>query len=131
MDNLDVLCESLRNYFASRLDIAMAFLFGSTARGAQTADSDLDIAIYFYPKTKALEWEEVEFPSADEIWGDIDKITAANTDLVVLNRAPATVAYAVLEGNRPIIIKDISLYWRFFLTVRSFTRRRRRQNSQR
>jgi predicted nucleotidyltransferase len=101
MDNLDGLCENLRNYFATRSDIAMAFLFGSTARGEQTEDSDLDIAVYFYPITEALEWEEeTEFPSTDEVWGDLDSITYSNTDLVVLNRAPATLAYAVLDENR-------------------------------
>jgi len=120
MDNLDGLCENLRNYFATRSDIAMAFLFGSAAREEQTVDSDLDIAVYFYPKTKALEWEEeTEFPSTDEVWGDIDSITSSNTDLVVLNRAPATLAYAVLNESRSIIIKDTALYWRFFLTISS------------
>jgi uncharacterized protein YutE (UPF0331/DUF86 family) len=98
----------------------MAFLFGSAARGRQTEDSDLDIAVYFYPETGALEWEEEgEYPAADAIWADIDRITSSDTDLVVLNRAPATVAYAALEESRPIVVKDIALYWRFFLTVSS------------
>ena len=110
----------MKPYFISRSDIAMAFLFGSTARREQTIESDIDIAIYYYPRTRALEWEEeTEFPATDEIWANIDRITSTNTDLVVLNCAPATVAYAVLDKNQPIIVKDISLYWRFFLTISS------------
>jgi len=120
MDSPDVLCEKLKPYFMSRSDIAMAFLFGSAVRGNRTSESDIDIAVYYFPGTRALEWEEeINYTATDEIWAEIDAITSANTDLVVLNNAPATLAYAVLDENRPIIIKDQSLYWRFFLTVSS------------
>jgi hypothetical protein len=68
----------------------------------------------------ALEWEEeIEYPTSGEMWADINMIAAANTDLVVLNNAPATVAYAVLDENKPVIVKNQSLYWCFFLTVSS------------
>ena len=112
--------ESLRAYLSGRTDIAMAFLFGSVATNQFTDESDLDVAVYFFPRSSALEWEEeLEFPDENAIWLDIDRIAAMETDLLVLNRAPATVAYAVLEQDRPLFIKDLSLYWRFFLTVSS------------
>ena len=38
---------------------------------------------------------------------------------MVLNQAPATLAYAVLDEGRPIVVKDAALYWRFFLTISS------------
>jgi uncharacterized protein YutE (UPF0331/DUF86 family)/predicted nucleotidyltransferase len=110
----------LRDYFLSRTDVAMSFLFGSAARSRQTADSDLDVAVYFYPHGAAVEWEEErDYPEEDRIWAEVERITSIDTDLLVLNRAPATVAYAVLEENCPIIVKDHSLYWRLFLTVSS------------
>ncbi len=120
MGRLESLCLRFERYFQGRSDIAMAFLFGSVARVQQTEDSDLDIAVYFYPQTGALEWEEdKDFPSLDDLWREVDAIASANTDLVVLNRAPATLAYAILEDGRPIIVKDIALYWRLFLAVSS------------
>lgn len=98
----------------------MAFLFGSAARGRQTADSDLDVAVYFFATPPGAEWEaQREYAEEDRIWTEVERITSMDTDLLVLNRAPATVAYAVLEEDCPIIIKDVSLYWGFFLAVSS------------
>lgn len=38
---------------------------------------------------------------------------------MVLNRAPSTVAFSVLQNGVPLAIKDRSLYWRFFLLISS------------
>lgn len=120
MPQLEILLRQLAGYFEGRSDVAMAFLFGSAARARQTRDSDLDVAVYFYPQSGALEWEEdKEYSAADGIWRDVERIASCNTDLVVLNRAPATVAYAALAEGLPIVVKDIPLYWRFYLTVSS------------
>jgi len=120
MGKVDELRVRLKHYFLSRPDVAMAFLFGSAARSQQTADSDLDIAIYFYPPSASLEWEEQgEYPEEDRIWAEVERITSIDTDLLVLNRAPATVAYAVLEEDCPIVVKNISLYWGLLLAVSS------------
>lgn len=120
MDDIEILAGKLERYFSARPEVAMAFLFGSAARGQQTRESDLDVAVHFYPKTRALEWEEErEYGEADQIWGDVDAIAGVDTDLVVLNQAPATLAYAVLDEGRPIVVKDAALYWRFFLTISS------------
>jgi predicted nucleotidyltransferase len=44
--------EALKNYFQKRKDIAFAFLYGSQAKGNATPLSDVDIAVYFYPKRR-------------------------------------------------------------------------------
>jgi uncharacterized protein YutE (UPF0331/DUF86 family)/predicted nucleotidyltransferase len=120
MGKVDELRARLKDYFLSRPDVAMAFLFGSAARSQQTADSDLDVAVYFYAPGATLEWEEQgEYPEEARIWAEVERITSIDTDLLVLNRAPATVAYAVLEEDCPIVVKDISLYWGLFLAVSS------------
>jgi uncharacterized protein YutE (UPF0331/DUF86 family)/predicted nucleotidyltransferase len=117
---VDELRARLQNYFLSRPEVAMAFLFGSAARARLTADSDLDVAVYFYSAGAGAEWEEQhEYPEEDSIWADVERIASIDTDLLVLNRAPATVAYAVLEENCPIVVKDVSLYWGLFLAVSS------------
>ena len=108
----------LQNYFAGRPEVAMAFVFGSFAKGRQTAESDVDIAVYFWPSARELEWEENRFfPQEDEIWGAIEKIMGARTDMIVLNRVSSTVAFSAVEEGMPVIIKSRPLYNRFILMI--------------
>jgi len=81
-------------------------------------DSDIDIAIYFYPKGKGFDLEEdVFFEQEDEIWVDLEGISGIEVDLIVLNRASATIASTVYLEGIPIIIKNHSLYRKHFLSV--------------
>lgn len=103
----------LSSYFADRPDTAFAFLFGSRARGEERGWSDVDIALYFYPKGGELEIEEeVSYSAEDQIWADVEKICGFETDLLVINRAPARVAYSALSEGSPLYIADRSLYLR-------------------
>lgn len=96
----------------------MAFLFGSYARGTEISESDMDIAVYFAPRDGSVEWEEERFyEGEDTIWGDVERLAGKKTDLVILNRAPSTLAFSVLREGIPIIIKDRALYLRFYLTT--------------
>ena len=98
----------------------MAFLFGSYAKGRATLESDLDVAVYFYTKTNRLEWEEqTHYPDENTIWSEIEKLTERESDLLVLNRASATVAASAIQEGIPLVVKDSSLYWRFFLAISS------------
>jgi uncharacterized protein YutE (UPF0331/DUF86 family)/predicted nucleotidyltransferase len=108
----------LRKFFSQRPEISMVFIFGSHAKGGVISESDLDIAVYFKPAGRKLEWEEErEYPGEDQLWLEIDKLAGQNTDLVVLNRAPSGLAYEILRTGIPLIVKDRNLYWRFFLLV--------------
>ena len=108
----------LKDYFSQRPDISMAYIFGSYAKGRAIAESDLDVAVYFKPEGDKLEWEEDRvYESEDQIWSDVEDIAKKNVDLVVLNRAPSTLAFEVLRTGIPIIIKDRLLYWRFLSRV--------------
>ena len=110
--------EKLKYYFSTRKDVAFAFLFGSTVKGNAGQDSDLDIAVYFYPHGEGFDIEEdVSFKEEDEIWRDLERITGEEVDLVVLNRAASAIAAAVYLEGTPIIISNYSLYWKHFLTV--------------
>lgn len=111
----------LKKYFVGRKDIAMAFIFGSAVKGTTTTESDIDIAVYFLPKGKELEWEETQtyYVEEDKIWGDIERIVGIKTDFVVLNRVSSTLAAAVVSEGMPIIIKNYDLYLRFMLAVTS------------
>jgi len=110
--------ENLGSYFEKRDDIVMAFLFGSLAKGHEGTESDIDIAIYFKPENNILEWESTDsqYESEREIWLNIEGIVEKDVDLLVLNRAAATVADNALRGL-PIIIKNRNLYMDFLLRI--------------
>ena len=110
----------LKAYFTEQPEVVMAFVFGSVVKGQETQESDVDIAVYFKPVSRFLEWEEqYEYVREDEIWGEVEKIVGKRTDLVILNRAPSTLAYSVLQDGKIIVIKDLGLYRRFFLLISS------------
>jgi len=112
--------DKLREYFSKRDDVAFAFLFGSQARGEARIGSDVDIAVYFYPKRRRpIEFEEeIYYEGEDEIWAELEELLEREVDLLVLNRAPATVADSAIRG-KPILIKDWGLYIDFMLVVTS------------
>lgn len=115
----DKTATKLRKYFTNREDIVMAFLFGSWAKGEEGIESDADIAVYFKPGTDVLEWEaNTYYIDENSIWLEIERIVQREVDLLVLNRASATVADSALKGI-PIIIKDRSLYMNFLLRITS------------
>ncbi len=110
--------EDLKSYFNKRQDVAFAFLFGSQARGEATRLSDVDVAVYFYPKRRhPLEYEEeVYYSSESEIWGDLMSLLHKEVELLVLNRVSSTVAASAIRGI-PIMINDWGLYLDFMLVV--------------
>ncbi len=110
----------MRKYFEKRDDVTFAFLFGSTAKGHPTPLSDVDVAVYFYPKRRRpLEYEElVYYKEEDRIWGELERIAKKEVELLVLNRSPSTIAASAIRGV-PIIIKDFGLYLDFMEVVTS------------
>lgn len=112
--------DLLKAYFSKRQEVVMAFIFGSYANGQQTSESDVDIAVYFQPQGRLLEWEETKtYENEDAIWSEVERIAGIKTDLVVLNRASSTLAFSILQNGQPLIIKDVSLYLRLLLTISS------------
>ncbi|MBU8914028.1 MAG: DUF86 domain-containing protein [Spirochaetales bacterium] len=127
MPDTNALVAELTDYFATRDDVVMAFLFGSQARETQTDESDVDVAVYFRPAegdhgapphSATLEIEaDTEYPGERAVWRRVEEIAGAEVDLVVLNRAPTALAASVFFDGIPVVIADRALYWRYFLTV--------------
>jgi predicted nucleotidyltransferase len=106
--------EKLKEYFGSRKEVAFAFLYGSQAKGTPTKRSDVDVAVYFYPRERhpiEIE-EEVFYPAESEIWGDLERLLGKEVELLVLNRVPAMVAVSAIRGV-PLLIRDWNLYLDF------------------
>ena len=98
----------------------MAFLFGSQAENRARSESDWDIAVYFKLENPAvIEWEEGarKYPEEDHVWSACsDIVMTDNVDLVVLNRAPVSIADTAIRGI-PLVIKDSHVWLRFMLVV--------------
>ncbi len=110
--------DRLASYLEGRDDISFSYLFGSRVKGTATAESDWDVAVYFRPDGRELEWEEEKrYGDEDEIWGEIERLVGDTADFVVLNRAPSTLALAVLLEGIPLLVRSRSLLWRFFLRI--------------
>lgn len=111
--------EQLKTYFEEIEDVAFAFVFGSFVKGTMREESDVDVAVYFFPKNGArIEIEEdVRYEAEDEVWGNVEKICGREIDLVVLNRAPASVCDEALREGIPILIKNHDIYIEYMLRV--------------
>ena len=112
------LIKKLNNYFKNHKEVSFAYLFGSMVSGNTHSESDIDIGIYFTPPTNELEYEsDVEYKNEDLIWLDLEKITGEKTDMVVLNRAPVTLVYSVLQNGQKIFAQDENLLFRLYLSI--------------
>jgi uncharacterized protein YutE (UPF0331/DUF86 family)/predicted nucleotidyltransferase len=110
----------LKKYFAKNPQIIMAYVFGSYAKDRVMSESDFDIAVYYKPENRRIEYEmDREYPNESEIWSDVGRIVGVNTDFVVMNRCPSTLAFEILQTGKPIIIKDRGLWLEFYLIVSS------------
>lgn len=114
----DEIIQELSSYFSNRFDIAFAVLFGSHSRGQSGPISDIDVAVYFYPRSGELEIEdEVYYDAEDEIWAYIDHAAGVEPDLLVMNRAPARIVYTALSEGTILHINNRALFLRVLLTT--------------
>jgi hypothetical protein len=115
---MEDIIDLLKEYFKKRDDVAFAFLYGSWAKGNATRLSDIDVAVYFYPKKRRpIEYEEEVFYDGEkEILTDLERLLKREVELLVLNRAPSYISASSIRGI-PIVIKDFGLYLDFMLTV--------------
>ncbi|MBD3203401.1 DUF86 domain-containing protein [Candidatus Woesearchaeota archaeon] len=133
--------KKMKNYFSEIPEISMAFIFGSFAKGTARPDSDIDIAVYFKPKGKKIEYEsENKYEIKHKIQEKLEEITKKDVDLLVLNNAYPTLIYDVFKNGKKIIIKDRLLYMKlhskifieaidFFKTVDEFWAIKQRSHS--
>ena len=116
MPSTEQLIESVRTALDQFPDISFAFLFGSAAAGRLRSDSDIDLAIY--GSSEGLEIErDRRLVYETDVQIAVERATGRNVDLLVLNRAPATVCSAALLHGLPVVVRNGGLYSRYFLAV--------------
>ena len=104
----------LKEYFAQRDDVLMAFVFGSYARGQEMAESDFDVGVYFKAEKGVME-HKCDLDIEGQIWSDISAIVEKEVDLVCLNNAPASLVSSVVTDGIPLAVKDETLFWEIYL----------------
>jgi len=118
MPSTEQLIDSVRTALDQFSDISFAFLFGSAAAGRLRDDSDIDLAIYGSSDGLEIESDRRLVYEVD-VQIAVERATGRNVDLLVLNRAPATVCSAALLHGVPVVMRNGSLYSRYFLAVTS------------
>ncbi len=118
-DDRHPLTALLRDVLLRYPSVSFAVLFGSAASDRLRDDSDLDIGVYM-DAGGALEVEaERDVDIEADVQVALERAAGRNVDLLILNRAPATVCSAAVLTGKPILIREEQLYARYFLAVTS------------
>jgi len=91
---------ALRRILEAEPDVAYALLFGSGARGAAHAGSDADIAI----ELRAGAPRDVR--SLGGLAARLESAIGRPIDLVLLDEAPAALAYRIFRDGRLLVKRD-------------------------
>ncbi len=119
MESLPQIADSVASALEPFASVSFALVFGSAVSGRLRADSDLDVAVYLHSSGYLeIEGDRQAAEEAD-IQIALERATGRNVDLLILNRAPATVCAAALLTGQAVVIREPSLYGRYFLAVTS------------
>jgi uncharacterized protein YutE (UPF0331/DUF86 family)/predicted nucleotidyltransferase len=113
----EALTEAARRALEGFPSVQFALLFGSAAIGALREDSDVDVAVYVESGGLLDVEADREIEEEPRIQLALEQAMQQNVDLLVLNRAPSTVCAAAVLAGRPVLVRDGSLYRRFYLAV--------------
>lgn len=100
--------QILRSFFASRNEVRLAFLFGSAAGGRSGRMSDVDVAVYLDEEDDKVE---------DSLQSELERLLRKEVDLVVMNRAPATLCWSAIRKGVAVKIRDRKFFLDFMLNV--------------
>ena len=99
--------------------LTFAVLFGSAAAGRMRPDSDIDVAVYGAAGGRLEIEQDREIDRETELQIALERATQRNVELLILNRAPATVCAAALTTGRIVLMRDREFYTRYLLAVTS------------
>jgi len=102
--------ERIVHYFTEKDEVVSLYLFGSSARGRKTKESDIDIAVLIDEsgvKKTDLERFRKEYYEASP------GFCLGPVDIVILNTAPPFLKYQVLKSGRILFDRERKLRVRF------------------
>jgi uncharacterized protein len=92
--------DEVRRVLEEEGDIAYALLFGSGGRGALRPTSDVDVAVEVRP-------EALRDPATlGRLAARLESAAGRRVDLVVMNEAPAPLAYRIFRDGRVLLERD-------------------------
>jgi predicted nucleotidyltransferase len=95
--------QALVEYFVSRREVVLAYLYGSQARGNAGPLSDVDFAVLLAGRPA----ESVCFDVRLEITGDLMALLKTNdVDVAVMNCVPVSLRYRVLRDGELLFCRD-------------------------
>ncbi|MGI9953379.1 nucleotidyltransferase domain-containing protein [Moorellaceae bacterium AZ2] len=100
--------QLLKDYFAGQPRVRMAFLFGSLAKGRARRDSDVDVGVYLEPGYTRQD--------ISRMWNELEDLVETKVDLLVLNEADPSLAWAALRGKR-LLVRDFGFYLQYMLDI--------------
>ena len=100
--NMNKLRRDLAAIFRRHLVIRSAYLFGSTAQGADRQLSDVDIAIRLTDNILP----EVSFHIRMQLMDDLEDYFGQKVDIVVLNSASLKLIHQAIRGRKIVFEKD-------------------------
>jgi predicted nucleotidyltransferase len=92
--------DELRHVLADEPDIAYAVVFGSNARRAARPESDVDIAIELRPTASR------DVHALGSLAARLESAAGRRVDLVLLDEAPASLAYRIFRDGRVLVEHD-------------------------
>ena len=98
------------DYFRAREEVTALYLFGSAAKGTQSEESDLDIAVLVNEKklrVKSLDIIRRDYYAASP------RLSLRNVDIVILNTAPPYLKHRIIKTGTLLFDKNRKLRVRF------------------
>lgn len=111
--------QPLHDALASHLQrtsvpLVCAYLFGSYARGEQTKNSDVDVAVLLPTDASTGLTGPIS-----TLRGELERLTEQQVDLVDLRRAPVDLVHRVLRDGKLLVERDSGERVRFEVRARN------------
>ena len=92
--------EALRRILEAEPGVAYALVFGSTARATARPDSDVDVAVELIPDAVR------DVHALGRLTARLESAAGRAVDLVLLDEAPAPLAYRIFRDGRLLVERD-------------------------
>lgn len=122
------LFPKISEVFRKHPEVAVAYLFGSYARGEEGPLSDVDIAYLFDPKAfKSHDYLDLDLQIDVEL---SETLHTDEVDCKLLNRAPLEFQYEVITQGQLIYCRDVKLKEHYERSVKEAFFKQQRKNDE-
>lgn len=102
--------KRIADYFKGRDEVSALYIFGSAARGKETAESDIDIAVLIDGRKKGQKTYE---SLKKAYYSASPGFSLRPIDIVVLNTAPPFLKHRIIKTGKMLFYRNRKLRGRF------------------